>query len=59
MKNNQYGELSEYTRFVSEIEDEDELMELHANFKDGYVFGDADFVDSIKSGNAIQKNDLL
>ena len=58
-KNNQFGELSEYTRFVSEIEDKDELMELRANFKDGYVFGDADFINSIKSENGIQKNNLL
>lgn len=52
-KNNQFRDLSEYTRFVSEIEDKDELMELRANFKDGFAFGDAAFINSIKSENGI------
>ncbi len=38
------------------MEDEDELKELRSKFKDGYIFGDDDFVNFVKNQNANQES---
>ncbi len=54
--NPEFDQSFEYNKFVSEMEDEDELKELRSKFKDGYIFGDDDFVNFVKNQNANQES---
>ena len=57
--NTQSEHLIEYKKFVSEIEDKEELKELRANFKDGYVLGDENFIKTTREQKVNQVNKTI
>jgi putative transposase len=51
--------ISNYSSYVLEEQSLEELEELRNNFKDGQVLGDDDFLEIVRSKNAIKMNELL
>ena len=51
--------LIEYAQFVSEVEPKEELEKLRADFKDGNVLGDDDFLNFVRNESSQQPNKLL
>jgi putative transposase len=46
--------IRQYSMYISEIEQENELEELRNNFKDGHVLGDDDFLERVRNQNLIR-----